>query len=246
MRLFSADLHIHTVLSPCGDLDMSPGRIVEEASRKGLDIIGITDHNSTLQCRITARLAYDKGIYVMQGAEVTTKEEVHCLAFFENSTALGKFQEFLDSSLPAIMNDPDKFGHQVVVDENELIIYEEKKLLFGALNKSLEEVESFVHSLNGLFIPAHIDRRKNSIYSQLGFLPPDLKADALEVSFASSPEKFASMHPEIKTFPIIRSSDAHLPADIGRERTGFYMLNASFQEISEAIAGLNGRRIQTL
>jgi 3',5'-nucleoside bisphosphate phosphatase len=246
MRLFRADLHIHTVLSPCGDLDMSPGRIVEEAVRKGLDIIGITDHNSTLHCSITARMASEKGIYVMQGAEVTTKEEVHCLAFFENSATLGKFQDFLDSSLPPIMNDSDKFGFQLVVDENEMIVYEEKKLLIAALNKSLEEVESFVHSNNGLFIPAHIDRRKNSIYSQLGFLPADLKADALEVSYAGSPEKFAAMHPEIREFPIIRSSDAHLPSDIGREKTGLYMLNASFQEICEAIAGQNGRRIEKI
>jgi 3',5'-nucleoside bisphosphate phosphatase len=246
MKLFRADLHIHTVLSPCGDLDMSPGRIVEEASGKGLDIIGITDHNSTLQCSITARLASEKGIFVLQGAEVTTKEEVHCLAFFENSTILGKFQDFLDSSLPPIMNDPEKFGVQVVVDENEIIVYEEKKLLFGALNRSLEEVESYVHSLKGLFIPAHIDKKKNSIYSQLGFLPEGLKADALEVSYAASPAKFAAIHPEINGFPIIRSSDAHLPGDIGRERTGFYMRNASFQEIREAIAGSNGRRIETL
>jgi 3',5'-nucleoside bisphosphate phosphatase len=246
MKLFRADLHIHTVLSPCGDLDMSPGRIVDEASRKGLDIIGITDHNSTLHCSITARLASEKGICVMQGAEVTTKEEVHCLAFFENSAALGKFQEFLNLSLPAIMNDPEKFGFQLVVDENELLVYEEKKLLMSALNKSLEEVESFVHSLNGLFIPAHIDRKKNSIYSQLGFLPSGLKADALEVSYKVSPGKFAAVHPEIDAFPIIRSSDAHMPADIGREITGFYMLNASFQEIREAIAGLNGRSIETI
>jgi hypothetical protein len=245
MRLFRADLHIHTVLSPCGDLDMSPGRIVEEALRKGLDIIGITDHNSTLHCSITARMASKKGIYVMQGAEVTTKEEVHCLAFFENIAALEKFQVFLNTSLSPIMNDPEKFGFQFVVDENEIIVYEEKRLLINALNKSLEEVESFVHSLNGLFIPAHIDRKKNSIYSQLGFMPDDLRADALEVSYALSPAQFEARHPEINRFSIIRSSDAHFPSDIGRETTSFYLENASFQEINDALAGLNGRTIET-
>jgi 3',5'-nucleoside bisphosphate phosphatase len=246
MKLFRADLHIHTVLSPCGDLDMSPGRIVEEAAEKGLDIIGITDHNSTLHCSLTARLAEEKGIFVMQGAEVTTKEEVHCLAFFENTAALEKFQEFLNSSLTPIKNDPDTFGFQLVVDENELIVYEEKNLLLSALNKSLEEVESFVHSLNGLFIPAHIDRRKNSIYSQLGFIPSDLRADALEVSYASTPGQFRETHPEIKRFNIIRSSDAHFPEDIGRKITCFLLEEVSYKEIAYALAGLNGRKIETI
>jgi len=180
----------------------------------------------------------------MQGAEVTTKEEVHCLAFFENSAALEKFQEFLNSSLIPVMNDPETFGFQLVVDENEIIVYEEKKLLINALDKSLEEVESFVHSLNGLFIPAHIDRGKNSIYSQLGFLPPDLKADGLEISYAASPEQFRVSHPEINKFSIIRSSDAHFPQDIGRQKTVFLLEKASFQEIRLALAGLKGRRIE--
>jgi 3',5'-nucleoside bisphosphate phosphatase len=82
MKTFRADLHIHTVLSPCGDLDMSPGNIVSEAVNKGLDIIGITDHNTTRHCNLIKRMAEEKGIFVMQGAEITTKEEVHCLAFF--------------------------------------------------------------------------------------------------------------------------------------------------------------------
>ena len=45
---FKADMHIHSVLSPCGDIEMSPSAIVAQAKAKGLDIIGLTDHNSTL------------------------------------------------------------------------------------------------------------------------------------------------------------------------------------------------------
>ncbi len=83
MKSFRADLHIHTTLSPCGDLEMHPVNIVSKAAIQGLDIIGITDHNSTRHCALISRLAAEKGIFVMQGAEVTTKEEVHCLVFFE-------------------------------------------------------------------------------------------------------------------------------------------------------------------
>jgi hypothetical protein len=245
MKIFRADLHIHTVLSPCGDLDMSPSNIISEAVLKGIDIIGITDHNTTRHCRLISRLAAEKGIFVMQGAEVTTKEEVHCLAFFENSDTLNLFQEFLDANLPDILNEPAIFGYQVQVDENDIILYEEKKLLINALSKSIKEVEDFVHSLAGIFIPAHIDRKKNSIYSQLGFLPENMKADALEVSRASLPGHFSDDHPEIKKFPLIRSSDAHYPGIIGTAITFFHINERSFSEIRLALKGIDGRKMTT-
>jgi len=246
MKDFRADLHIHSTLSPCGDLDMHPANIVSRACEMGLDIIGITDHNSTRHCALISRLAAEKGIYTLQGAEVTTREEVHCLAFFENTDVLKIFQVFLDESLPDILNIPELFGDQVQVDEDGNIIYEERKLLVNALNKPIEEVEFYVHSLGGLFIPAHIDRRKNSIYSQLGFLPENLNADALEVSRHSSPEEFGKNHPEIKKYNIISSSDAHFPDSIGTRATNFQLEKPTFGEIRKALMGSDGRRICAL
>ncbi|MCQ2284884.1 MAG: PHP domain-containing protein, partial [Bacteroidales bacterium] len=41
---YKADLHIHTVLSPCGALELSPSNIVRRALERGLDMIAITDH----------------------------------------------------------------------------------------------------------------------------------------------------------------------------------------------------------
>ena len=141
---------------------------------------------------------------------------------------------------------PEIFGYQVQVDENEMIIFEEGRLLLNALNKSIEDVESFVHSLNGLFIPAHIDRKKNSIYSQLGFLPANLKADALEVSRQQTPEQFSKSHPEINRYRLIRSSDAHFYEDIGMAVTNFIIAEPSFSEISMALRNEGGRSIATL
>ncbi|MCB8995153.1 MAG: PHP domain-containing protein [Bacteroidales bacterium] len=243
MKEFRADLHIHTVLSPCGDLDMSPVNIVAEAARKGIDIIGITDHNTTRHCRLIKKVAADFGIFVLQGAEVTTKEEVHCLTFFEDKQTLSLFQKFLNHNLPSIMNDPVKFGYQIQVDENEMIVYEEKKLLINAINVSIDELENFVHGFGGIFIPAHVDRMKNSIFSQLGFFPPDLKVDALEVSKRSRPETFRSEHPELQGKKMISSSDAHYLEDIGSMTTIFSMEKASFQEVRMTLANINGRKL---
>lgn len=246
MNSYRADLHIHTVLSPCGDLNMSPDNIISEAVRKRLDIIGISDHNSTRHCSLISKLAATKGIFTLMGAEVTTKEEVHCLAFFETLDTLILFQEYLDANLPDIKNDPMIFGDQVQVDENENIIYTEERLLITALKVSLSELESFVHSNDGILIPAHIDRLKNSIYSQLGFLPPDLKADALEVSRKTSPLRFAAGHPEITAFTLISDSDAHYPENIGSVCNIFEINEPSFKEIKMALHGTENRGVKKI
>lgn len=246
MRTYRADLHIHTLLSPCGDLSMSPANIISEALRRKLDIIGITDHNSTRQACLIGILGARNGLLVLRGAEVTTREEVHCLAFFESLHDLEVFQGYLDKNLPDIKNDPLIFGDQVVVNEEEDIIHTEEKLLINATEISIGELEAFVHERGGLFIPAHIDRLKNSVYSQLGFLPPDLNADALEISRRSTPEEFRRIHPEIKVYPLLTNSDAHYPEAVGAAFNLLEMEELSFGEIKMAVKGINGRRIKEL
>lgn len=83
-----ADLHIHTVLSPCGDLEMSPENILHFAQIQGLNMIGITDHNSTRQAPIIRDYGKTKGIFVLTGAEICSKEEVHALTFSKPTNSL--------------------------------------------------------------------------------------------------------------------------------------------------------------
>lgn len=246
MKLFRADLHIHTVLSPCGDLSMSPGYIITEALRQGLDVIGITDHNSTRHCSLAAKMADDAGIFMLRGAEVTTAEEVHCLVFFEKSDILEQFQAFLDERIPAIMNVPALFGEQLQVNEREEIVYTEEKMLLNATKITFSELESYVHSRNGIFIPAHIDRMKNSIYSQLGLLPAGMNAEALELSASCRQEKFINEHPEIENYTLIRGSDAHYPQQIGSSGFMISAKELSFEEIIKALRGREGRKVIAL
>ncbi|MCU4164065.1 PHP domain-containing protein [Carboxylicivirga caseinilyticus] len=246
MNLFKADLHIHTVLSPCGSLEMSPKVIVERALEMGLDIIGITDHNSTLQCEVVVKLAGKKGLTVLCGAEVTTKEEVHCLTFFETFEKLETFQQYLDQHLPDIPNDTEMFGHQVWVDEDENILGEESRLLISAIDQSIEEVEAMVRSLDGLFIPAHVDRGRFSLYSQLGFMPSDLKPDAVGATFRANMDEMIKSHPELKKLAILRSSDAHFPEAIGTHYTVLEMEQCNFSEIRLALHQKDGRKVKEL
>ncbi len=244
MFRFKADLHTHTLLSPCGDLDMTPEYIIELALQKGVDIIGITDHNATRHCRLAEHYSSKRDIFVLCGAEVTTKEEAHCLAFFKTHELLDEFQAYLDEHLPNIPNSPDVFGDQVQIDEEDNIVYEEPKLLISGLDVSIEEINKKVKSLGGLFIPAHIDKPKNSVISQLGFIPFDLDYDAVELSKHGDKEKILAEHPYLKGKSFIRSSDAHFPNLVGTSTAIFEMETRSFDEIAMALHGEGGRSVK--
>ena len=238
MKMYRADLHIHTVLSPCGGLEMSPEHIVDKAIAKGLDMIAITDHNSTRQCKAVIDAGRDRGLMVISGAEVNTREEVHCLALFEDVETSDIFQKYLDDFLPDIPNDPDTFGHQVWVNRKEEIEGEETRLLLSGLEQSIEDVEQKVHSLNGLFIPAHVDRPMYGVYSQLGFIPDTLHCDALEVSSNAKPGFFESTKIG-EQYPIISNSDAHHLDMIGNGFTTYMMEKPTFTELKMAIIKMN-------
>jgi 3',5'-nucleoside bisphosphate phosphatase len=243
MKWYKADLHIHTVLSPCGDLEMSPVKIIEKALEMNLSLLGITDHNSTRHCSLTMELGSRNGITVIPGAEVTTQEEIHCLALFEDIDAAGEFQKFIDTSLITIRNRPDVFGHQLLVDEAENITDEEERLLIVGLDAGIEEVENKVHELGGIFIPAHIDRPGNSLMSQLGFIPENLKFDAIEISKAVAPEILMKEYAIPDTYTLIRNSDAHYLHQIGSNLCMYYLEKPDFSEFRMALNGAGGRKI---
>ena len=82
MRKYAYDLHIHSCLSPCGDSMMTPANIVNMAHLKGLDIIAITDHNSTRNAGAAIKAATGLPLTVIPGIEVTTAEEIHVVCLF--------------------------------------------------------------------------------------------------------------------------------------------------------------------
>jgi len=246
MRWYKADLHIHTVLSPCGGLDMSPVNIVRQAVEKKLDIIAITDHNSTKHCRSAQQIAGKYGITVIAGAELNTKEEIHCLAFFENINKADQFQQYIDDNLTVVPNKAEIYGHQYLVDENEDILDEEERLLVAALQTGIEDVITEVHRLDGLVVPAHINRMYNGIFSQLGFLPGGLKADALELDRRAGNDNFYQNHPEIGHYPLLRNSDAHSLQQIGMAITEYLLEAPVFSELRAVLSGEWNTRIKSI
>lgn len=243
MALFRADLHIHTVLSPCGDLSMSPSAIVDAALERNLQIIAITDHNSTLQAPLIKQIGEQRGLAVWMGAEVTTREEAHCVVLMPDETNLSLLQQYLEYHLIKVENNVDKFGYQLVVDHDENIVQEYPWLLITAINQSIDEIAKFVHDRGGVFIPAHVTRPMFSLVSQLGFIPPDLPADALELSKHTTYDEFVKGHGRHNKLPIVRSSDAHYIADIGSVFTNLELETTRFEEFKLALKAIDGRRI---
>jgi PHP family Zn ribbon phosphoesterase len=214
---------------------MSPRNIIRIAKERGLRMIAITDHNTTRNVRVCMELGEREGIYVMPGCEVNTREEVHTLCYFPHLQAAEAFQSYLDERMTDVKNDPARFGYQVAVDENDRIVYEEKRSLFMSIDAEIEKVADQVHRLGGIFVPAHIDRPKNSLFSQLGFIPFDLEYEALEISKATTPGEFLKEHPELAEKRFLQSSDAHYPKDIARAYTRFEMEEPSWKGFIEAL-----------
>lgn len=223
---------------------MSPVNIVSLAKKRGLDIIGITDHNSTKQCKLVWELGQKLGLVVIPGCEMTSREEVHCLGLFENFDALNEFQKYIDQHLTFIPHNSALFGYQVVVDKDENILEELDNYLGASLDVSIEEIEQKVHELSGIFIPAHIDRPRNSLFSQLGFFPPELKVEALQISKLADEMTVRAKYKIGAEITLVKFSDSHFPDDLGKAYSIFEMEEPSFNELRKALLGLDGRSVR--
>ncbi|MBR3227165.1 MAG: PHP domain-containing protein [Erysipelotrichaceae bacterium] len=207
---------MHSCLSPCAENEMTPNNICNMAMIKELDIIAVTDHNSTRQLRSVAKVAESIGLKMLYGVELESSEEVHVLGLFAGLEDAESLQEWIDSVMPGIPNRPDYFGDQLIMDENDEVIGKEDDLLIVSLQADLAECVEQIHRHGGKAILAHVLDRANSVTNQLGFIPMDLDYDGLEVKSLEQKQRVLNMHPWIKedsTFWFI-DSDAHRLTDI--------------------------------
>lgn len=208
MRKMLLDLHIHSVLSPCADILMTPGNIIKKAIEKGIDIIAITDHNSIKNLKSAKEIAADKNIIIVPGIEVQSKEDIHLLSYFENLKDLNSYYELIYEGLSNIKNDEEKFGHQIIVDKNDQFIDKEEKLLMNSTNYSLKELVKLTNKFNGIPVPSHADRSFGLI-KNLGFIPEDLNIKYLELNFNMTLSQYYNQYPYLKNFQLINNSDSH-------------------------------------
>jgi len=217
--IIRADLHLHSCLSPCGDLLMSPRSIAGYLKERNVQLAALTDHNIALNCPTFAHACREKGIVPLFGIEAQGQEECHILCLFAELQQALDFAGELYDLMPPIMNIPEKTGDQVYVDEDENILGEVDKFLISSADISLEDLAKRVIDIGGILIPAHVDRPSFSLSSQLGCIP-DGPWSALEV--ARMPEEGQSIIGsdgrilDTRGYPLITSSDAHYIEHIAR------------------------------
>lgn len=207
---------------------MSPHEIALTAKKKGLDVIALTDHNSALNTPAFQTACNSAGIFGIYGLEITSSEEAHVLALFKNPETAVEMGKVIYKSLLSIQNDPEKWGDQVYLDDEENILGEvDKYLTGGASIYSISELLEMTLKRDGMFIPAHIDKPQFSIKSQLGFLP-DEKFTAVGITKLP-------LTMELNSIPYITNSDAHYLHNIGDRSFTLEIEDLSFTHIKEAI-----------
>jgi len=231
------DFHIHSALSPCADDDMTPNNIVNMSKLKGLDTIAITDHNSIKNVKSVIEVGKKQNIIVFPGIEVQSIEDVHIVCIFENYESAFNFFKIIDENRIKIRNNSKKFGNQLILNSEDLVITEEENALIMSINLSIDEIVNLARKYNGFVFLAHIDRNSNSIISNLGFIPDDLQIKVIEISFRNTSGEFLENDRYSKYF-ILRNSDAHKLGDISEREYCIEVNQKSRESIFAALLGL--------
>jgi len=230
----TADLHIHTALSPCGSLEMSPRAVAASARSIGLDMIAVTDHNSMANVEATVEAGRREGVVVIPGMEVQTAEGVHVLCYFPDCDVARSCYEGIYPHLPDIANNADFFGDQVVVDIDDNVIGFEPRVLLNSLDLSIDELVAGVRAIGGEVIPAHVECNGFGLLPHLGLVPPNLDLSVLEIAWPHSREDVIRDYPDLAGFSLVSHSDAHYLRDIGRAAMRMEMAERSFSALFKA------------
>lgn len=242
MKRFRADLHVHTVLSPCADVAMIPPLIVQNALEHQIDLIAITDHNSSANVRAVQRAAEGTNLAVLAGMEVQSREEVHLLTLFENLDSLDAWQAEVDRSLPDLPNQSAFFGEQFIVDETGDFIRSEPRLLLTSTGFSIDEIFERVDALGGLVIPAHVERFAYGLFPTLGLISEHWPLLALEISRHITPEKAIASFPALHRYELIQDGDVHQLDDF-LGTTIFTLASPTLPEMRLAFGHIEGRDV---
>jgi 3',5'-nucleoside bisphosphate phosphatase len=242
LKLVKADLHIHTVLSGCAEVEMIPSLILQQAEKKGLNLIAITDHNACHNAEAVMEAARGTSIHVLPGMELQSREEVHLLCLFDTVKSCQAWQEKVFQKLPPLANKENLFGPQYVVNASGDWLWTEERLLATSADLTVEEIVDQVAALGGVAIPAHVDRPSFSLLANLGLIPETLSIQALEVTPYFDRQRGFRQWPQLEDRCLIVNGDAHRLSEI-QNRTLFKLAQPVIKEMTMAFKGQQGRQV---
>ena len=240
---FRVDLHLHTVLSPCGELEMGAPEIVAAYREEGIALCAVTDHNAADNVPAVAAAAQGNPV-VIPGMEVQSAEDIHLVVLFPDMETARSYQEWLWKEMPSIPNNPEIFGEQLIIDGENQIIGEQQTLLVQGVGYGVDVIAEEALARGCLVIPAHLNRPSFSYEAVFGPLPDDFPCSALELSSAVTRADFQEWRRRYPGRLFIRSSDAHRLREISKDRCTVMMLETpSFSELVLALKGQEGRSV---
>lgn len=220
-EFYKSDLHVHTPGSyDYQDTEAEPSDLVAAFERENLDLVAVTDHNTTGYFSRLQEAAEDSDVTVLPGVEITTGQsgdhQIHMTAIFPPEEA-DMISTFLHDI--GISGDP------------------EQAIAADTIPKICDKTREY----GGLPILAHIDvtagadhelsDRNNPTREQIFDVE---KVAALEVVAEDTADDF-------EEFAHIRSSDAHSLADIGERYAYIKMDSPSFEGLRTALADPDSR-----
>jgi PHP family Zn ribbon phosphoesterase len=206
--IYYYDLHIHSVLSPDADVLMTPNNIFNMAYLKKLDIIAVTDHNSTKQLKIMKELSESYDMLFIPGIELSLAEDIHVCCYFASTDDAYRFDNLLEPWRNNIRYDGHLGSEQGITDINDEIVEVYPFDLSINLSLSLLELRALLQPFRHILVFAHVDRNKHSGLSHLS----NFKPDAIELSSRASQDFIHAHH--LNQYKIFYNSDAHMITDI--------------------------------
>lgn len=153
---------------------MTPNNLVNMAALAGLQVIAVSDHNTTRNVPAAMAVGRQAGVLVVPAMELTTKEDIHVLCLLPDGQQAEALRQYVYERLPQRRNRPKAFGHQYVMDENDGIIGEEPQLLSFGADIGIYEVRALLERYGGLAVPAHIDRASYSLIGVMGLVDTEM------------------------------------------------------------------------
>ena len=218
---------------------MTPANIAGMAAVKGLDLIALTDHNTSRNCAPFLKMADAYGLIGLPGMELTTAEDVHVVCLFPDLYAAKDFDAYVYDRMFKIANKEHIFGAQILYNHNDEIIGHEPNLLISNTSISFENVFDLTEERGGIMIPAHIEKSANSLISNLGFVPPDSQFKCAELKNINKLPELLEMNPYLNQCTIITNSDAHYLEHINEPENFLQVKSRSISDIFRALKGLD-------
>ena len=189
---------------------MTPANIVGMALLNGLNIIALTDHNTSKNCPAFFAQARLHGIVPVPGMELTTAEDIHVVCLFRELSDAMKFDMFVSGRRMLIQNKPEIFGRQIHSRRKRRGLRRRGNLLINATDITLEEAKEAVFSRRrSMLSRTHRPNVKRNCSGSRLVPGRAIGYTAYELTNAASILEYEKRFPFLKNLPRAVSSDAH-------------------------------------